>query len=229
MWRLAPRPLRKIKYPIGHEPAGSTESRRSSSNFAGVREPIYLFVVVASIGTTCFRISGLRSFRIPVRSGLGRQLDLVSDQARRNGEQRTYGDSAHQDTHDRLSRSKQAPDWRKDNVSVAHGGVAGRREIQAGFPRSEASYTIKSCPQQNLHEVQENRHAGKPNHENGSLPEALCLDAKRKVSPHPMDEDSHSCTLDGERQGAEDGGRKSLAEKFHRSRQLTLETVSITD
>jgi hypothetical protein len=32
-----------------------------------------------------------------------------------------------------------------------------------------------------------------------------------------MDEDGHSCTFYGERQGAEDGGRKSLAEKFHRS------------
>ena len=31
-----------------------------------------------------------------------------------------------------------------------------------------------------------------------------------------MNEDGHSCALDGERQGAEDGGRKSLAEKFHR-------------
>jgi hypothetical protein len=30
-----------------------------------------------------------------------------------------------------------------------------------------------------------------------------------------MNEDGHSCALDGERQGGEDGGRKSLAEKFH--------------
>ena len=44
-----------------------------------------------------------------------------------------------------------------------------------------------------------------------------------------MDEDGHSCTLYGERQGAEDGGRKSLAEKFHRSRQLALGMVAITD
>ena len=68
--------------------------------------------------------------------------------------------------------------------------------------------------------MQENRHAREPNHENGSLPEILCLDPTRKVSSHPMDEDGHSCRLNGERQGAEDGGRKSLAEKFHRSRQL---------
>ena len=44
-----------------------------------------------------------------------------------------------------------------------------------------------------------------------------------------MDEDGHSCTLYGERQGAEDGGRKSLAEKFHGSRQLALGMVAITD
>jgi hypothetical protein len=35
-----------------------------------------------------------------------------------------------------------------------------------------------------------------------------------------MNEDGHSCALDGERQSGEDGGRKSLAEKFHRSWQL---------
>ncbi len=40
-----------------------------------------------------------------------------------------------------------------------------------------------------------------------------------------MNEDGHSCALDGERQGAEDGGRKSLAEKFHRSRQLARYTM----
>jgi hypothetical protein len=66
--------------------------------------------------------------------------------------------------------------------------------------------------------VQENRHAREPNHEYGSMPEGSCLDPARKVSPHPMDEDSHSCRLYGERQGPKDGGRKSLAEKFHRPR-----------
>jgi hypothetical protein len=44
-----------------------------------------------------------------------------------------------------------------------------------------------------------------------------------------MDEDGHSGALDGERQGAEDDGRKSLAEKFHKSRQLAVGTVSTTD
>jgi hypothetical protein len=68
--------------------------------------------------------------------------------------------------------------------------------------------------------VQENRLAREPNHEHSGMPEALCLDPKRKVSSQPMDEDGHSCTLYGERQGTEDDGRKSLAEKFHRSRQL---------
>jgi len=77
--------------------------------------------------------------------------------------------------------------------------------------------------------VQENRHTCKPNHEHGSMPEALYLDPTRKGSSHPMDEDGHSCTLYGERQGAEDGGRKSLAEKFHGSRQLALGMVAITD
>jgi len=65
--------------------------------------------------------------------------------------------------------------------------------------------------------VQDNRHAREPNHEHASMPEAFCLDLTGKASSHPMDEDGHSCTFYGERQGAEDGGRKSLAEKFHRS------------
>jgi len=77
--------------------------------------------------------------------------------------------------------------------------------------------------------VQENRHACEMNHEHASMPEALCLDPARKVSSHPMDESGHSCTLYGERQGAEDGGRKSLAEKFHRSSRLALGTILITD
>jgi hypothetical protein len=51
------------------------------------------------------------------------------------------------------------------------------------------------------------------------MPKASRLDPTRKVSSHPMDEDGHSCTLYGEGQGAEDGRRKSLAKKFHRSRQ----------
>jgi len=65
--------------------------------------------------------------------------------------------------------------------------------------------------------VQENCHAREPNHEHGSMPEALCLDPTRKVRSHRMDEDGHSCTLHGQRQGAEDGDRKSLVEKVHRS------------
>lgn len=68
--------------------------------------------------------------------------------------------------------------------------------------------------------MQENRHAREPNHDRPSMPQALCLDPTRKVSSHPMNEDGHSRTLDGERQGAEDDGRKSLTEKFHRSRPL---------
>jgi len=69
--------------------------------------------------------------------------------------------------------------------------------------------------------VQENRHAREPNHEHGSMPEALCPDhSTGKVSSHPMDEDRHPCTLDGERQAGKHNGRKSLAEKFHRFRQL---------
>jgi hypothetical protein len=46
-----------------------------------------------------------------------------------------------------------------------------------------------------------------------------------------MDEDGHARRLYGERQGAEDGGRKSLAEKFHRSfgsRFTRDELVAIT-
>ena len=65
--------------------------------------------------------------------------------------------------------------------------------------------------------MQENRHAREPNHKHAGMPEALYLDPTGKVSSQPMDEDGHSCTLYGKRQGAEDGGRKSLAEKFHRS------------
>ena len=74
--------------------------------------------------------------------------------------------------------------------------------------------------------MQENHHAREPNHEQGSVPEALGLNSTGKVSSHPTDEDGHSCTLDGERQGGEDGGRKSLAEKFHRSWQLVRTTSS---
>jgi hypothetical protein len=77
--------------------------------------------------------------------------------------------------------------------------------------------------------VQKNRHAREPNHEHASMPEALHLDPTCKVGSHPMDEDGHSGALDGERQGAEDDGRKSLAEKFHKSRQLAVGTVSTTD
>lgn len=66
--------------------------------------------------------------------------------------------------------------------------------------------------------MQENRHARETNHERGGLPEALYLDPSRKVSTHPMDEHGHPCRLYDKRQGAEDGGRKSFAEKFHRSR-----------
>jgi hypothetical protein len=47
------------------------------------------------------------------------------------------------------------------------------------------------------------------------MPETSCLDPTCKVSSHPMDEDGHSRRFQGERQGAEDGGRKSLAEEFH--------------
>jgi len=47
------------------------------------------------------------------------------------------------------------------------------------------------------------------------MPEASCLDAARKISAHPMNEDGHSRRFQGERQGAEDDGRKSLAEEFH--------------
>jgi len=172
-----------------------------------------------------------RRIGFPLTSGIRRQLGFVSDQPGRNGEQRTYRNSTHQDTHDRLYRSKQAPDWRKDNVPVPHGRITGRRKIEAGFPRSEASHAIKSCPQQDLQEVQDNRHAREPNHEHASMPEALCLDLTGKASSHPMDEHGHSCTLYGERQGAEDGGRKSLAEKFHRSlavRSLQDEILPVT-
>jgi hypothetical protein len=77
--------------------------------------------------------------------------------------------------------------------------------------------------------VQENRHAREPNHEHASMPEALCLDPTRKVSSQPMDQDGHPCTLYDQRQGAEYGGRKSLAEKFHRSWELALGTASTTD
>jgi hypothetical protein len=118
-----------------------------------------------------------------------------------------------------LVQASQAPDWRKDDIAVPHGGVTRRREVEGGFLQSEASVAIKSCPQQDLQEVQENRHAREPNHEHSRMPKALCLDPSRKVSSHPMDEDGHSCRLYGERQGAEDGGRKSLGQKFHRSRQ----------
>jgi hypothetical protein len=76
--------------------------------------------------------------------------------------------------------------------------------------------------------VQENRHAREPNHERGGMPYPLCRDPMRKVSSRPMDEGGHSCTLHGDRQRAEDRGRKSLAEKFHRSRQLALGTAAPT-
>ena len=73
--------------------------------------------------------------------------------------------------------------------------------------------------------MQENRHACEMNHEHASMPEALCLDPARKVSSQPMDEDGHARALRGERQGTEDGGRKSLAEKFHGSWQLAYSTA----
>ena len=73
--------------------------------------------------------------------------------------------------------------------------------------------------------MQENRHAREPNHEHGSIPEALCLDPTRKESSHRVDEDGHPCTLYGERQGTEDGRRKSLTKEFHRSRQFVRYTM----
>jgi hypothetical protein len=106
-----------------------------NSIFGPMRDLSYRIEIYLAGG--CQLVSGV--FGFPLRSDVRRQLGLVSDQPRCDGEQRTYGNSTHQDTHDRLYRSKQAPDWRKDNIAVPHGGVAGRREIEAGFPRSEAS------------------------------------------------------------------------------------------
>ena len=106
----------------------------------------------------------------------------MSDEPRHERKQKAGRQPAHKHARDAFDWAQKPPKGRKDNVAIPDGRETCGREIESGLQGREAFPSVKSRPEKDFNNVQEDHDACYSHHNLGAMPQTEPARVSGKVS-----------------------------------------------